>query len=425
MNPFKDLEEALRWWTDENHTAPDFAKMRREIARITRSPRRRAAIEESALNLLSTPEEQISDRTQGGRAAREAGFSHLYGALDPSLRRLVWNYAIADAMALYYQRPQSSASHKIAAYVALAGTGVWLFSRAGELFPDAPAIVANLPLPSLVGAALIVVFTSFSLRFRIRFKQIRHRFLMARTLAETLRVEFFQRLAGTGFHTAEVFRAHHETTSVPSWTLRILEAAIASSGEKPGQPPGEIPTPDPVRLQWTEDYWVESQHRYYGKPKVDGSISGATGRETEAARAAERWLRFNFIATAFTVVASLALMLAPTFADLPFLQSRGAPDGERIRQIVLIPRHISELMAGLLGIAATLFHQRSSLHAVIARKYRRAALVLAEARHHLSASNLSPANRLAALRYIAYQAIAETTDWGVHQREQPIHVAFR
>jgi hypothetical protein len=425
--PHEDLDAVLAWWQDEARTGPEFRQLRREVAKIARRRRMRAAVEESALNLLSTPEEQTSDRASGGRAARQAGFDHVYGTLEEPLRRLLWNFALADAISLRYQRPQAVAGTKIAAYVGLAGTGMWLFNRAAELVPGAPVAAAGLTAPALAGAVLLLVFTLLSLRYRVRYRQLRHRFLAGRTLAETLRVEFFQRLAGTGFHTVEVFTAHHETSAQPSWTLRLLEHAIASAGSNPREAAPENPRPDPTRLQWVESYWIEAQHRQFGKPKVDGTVTGATGREAEAARKAERWLRAAFLATAGCVVGSVLLLLLPHAADLPWVKAQGwpLPDRASLADGVRIPRHVTELLAGLLGIAAAGFHQRSSLHAVTARKFRRAALVLAEARHHLSAPELTPAYRQSTFRYVAYQSIAETTDWGVHQREQPMHVAFR
>jgi len=425
--PDKDFDAVLAWWTDDTHTGGEFRRLAKEVAKIARNRRLRAAVEESALNLLSTPEEQTSDRASGVRAARQAGFEHVYGSLETPLRRLLWNYALADSIALRYQRPQAAAGTKIALHVALAGTGMWLFNRAGELFPAAPPTGLSLTWPALVGAVLLLVFTLLSLRSRIRHRQLRHRFLVGRTLAETLRVEFFQRLAGTGFHTVEVFSAHHETSAQPSWTLRLLEFAIASTGEKPREAPPENPRTDRVRLGWVETYWIDAQHRYFGKPKVDGSVAGATGREVELARAAEGGLRFTFFATAACVVTSVLLLLAPHLADLPWTRAQDWPIPERgiVADAVRIPRQITELLAGLLGIAAASFHQSSALHAVTSRKFRRAALVLAEARHHLSAPDATAAYRQSTYRYVAYQSIAETTDWGVHQREQPMHVAFR
>jgi len=338
---------------------------------------------------------------------------------------LIWNFAIADAIALHYQRPQAKATGRIATYVCLASAGFWSFNNGDALMSNLPDIVAGLNALKLVGIVFIVLFTILSFHCRIQFRQLRHRYLMARSLAEALRIDFFQRLAGTGFHTLDVFAAHHESTKEHSLTFKALEMAMAGSGGLARRPPLENPTPDPLRIEWAEYYWIEAQHRYFGKPKVDGSISGAAGRESEAARSAEAKLGICFGLTSFAVVASLLMMLAPSLVDFPAIGALVPFNSGMVREWIRIPKLFGDLLTPVLGIAAAFLHQRSAAHAVTAQKYRRAALVLSEARHHLSAPELTPAYRLASLRYVAYQSVAETADWGVYQREQSNHIAFR
>jgi len=424
-NPLEELDEVLRWWTDENHTGKELSRLRQEIAKASLNPRQRAAVEESALNLLSSPEEQYSDRPTGGRTARLAGFTRIYSTLEAPLRNLIWNFAIADAIAIRYQRPQASAAGRIATFVALASAGIWSFNNGDALMPELPPVVAGLNALKLTGIAFIVLFTILSFHYRIQFRQLRHRYLMARSLAEALRIDFFQRLAGTGFHTLDVFAAHHETTKEHSITFKALETAMASAGGLGRRAPAENPTPDPVRIEWAEYYWVEAQHRYFGKPKVDGSISGAAGREAESARSTEAQLRLCFALTSFAVVASLSMILAPAVVEFPSIRAVVPFRGDAVGEWIRIPKLFGDLLTPVLGIAAALLHQRSAAHAVTAQKYRRAALVISEARHHLSSADLTPAFRLASLRYVAYQSVAETADWGVYQREQSNHIAFR
>ncbi len=424
-NPLDELDEVLHWWTNENHTGTELGRLRREIDQAGRNRKQRAVVEECALNLLSTRDEQESDRNTGGRTARMAGFTRVYSSLETPLRHLLWNFAIADSIALHYQRPQSAAGARIATYVALASAGFWAFQNGTEIASGLPPVLGDLNAIRFAGLTFIALFTILSFRSRIRFRQLRHRFLTARSLAEALRVDFFQRLAGTGFYTLEVFAAHHETSKDPSITLKALEAAMACSGGLGRRPPMENPSPDPQRIQWAESYWLQNQHLYFGKPKVDGSIAGAAGREAKASHAAEKNLTLCFVLTSVAVVGTLLLILAPALVEFPAIKQWVSLDRKQVEALAEIPRRFADLLTPILGIASAFLHQRSAAHAITAQKYRRAALVLSDTLHRLADPNLTPAFRLSLLRYVAYQAVAETTDWGVHQREQSKHIAFR
>jgi hypothetical protein len=82
-----------------------------------------------------------------------------------------------------------------------------------------------------------------------------------------------------------------------------------------------------------------------------------------------------------------------------------------------------DLLFPILGICSAFFHQKSAGHAITAQKYRQAHLSIENAIKETE--NAAPDVAIKVFERLAHSAIAETADWGAHQREQSKHIAFR
>jgi hypothetical protein len=379
---FEELEEVLRSW--ESATEKDFEKLRKEIRAQAKA---RDQVVHAAHNLL---------RSGNGTS----DFDLVYPALDSRLRKLLWNYAIADAIAMRYKDPASRAGSKIALSMAVASVGFWAFNSG----------IQSLRLP---GGIILVLFTIVSFISRKQFQNRRVNFLTARSLAEALRVDFFQRLVGSGFDTLKHFEEQRDTHSKSNHmlALKALERAMASSG----YPPQTAATKDglpPEGIKWAEIYWIHGQQQYFA------GENGSAKRESGSANSSEALLTFCFRLTSIVVLLSVLILVAP-------LASHYFPVLAKFTNILQALKSAGALLTPILGIATAFLHQQSAEHAILAQKYRRAGLVLTAASSQLMNPNLSAEERIAKLKDVGYQSIAETADWGVHQREQSNHIAFR
>jgi hypothetical protein len=403
-DPLADLDEVLRTW--ENTPGKELRKLRREI-KVQGQDAGRLQVIRCARDLFTPP-------------GQPDEFDAIYPKLEPPLRRLLWNYAIADAIAIHYRSPALKTGGMIALSVALAGAGLWTLNNAGTLIPTGSVLAGALDPIRMAGASFLAVFTFNSLVCRGQFRKRRTNYLTARSLAEAIRVDFFQRLAGTGFDTPRHFTEQQTSSDSkgPSVGFMALELALTNSGLPIHPTPTEQP-PDSERLAWTRRYWIEAQHNYFAGP------NGAAQREAAHENATERQLRICFGLTTAAILVTLAFMLAPHAANLPFLKGNEAFSEAVLTHALRIPKAIGDLVTPMLGIAAAFLHQKAAAHAVTAQKYRRAALVLSRAIEDLKPSNLSHHSTVEILEGVAYHSIAETADWGVHQREQSNHIAFR
>lgn len=386
------LGAVLSWWAEEAPLDQTLSGLRKEVARLRRSPKRLEAVWNSAAWFLGL-QEGDKDLTK----------------LDPSLHRLLWNYAIADEMAIRYQRIQQKSSHWIVAFVAVVATGFWILKNAALLLPQ-PG-VAGLSLGATLGSALIGLASVASFWERSRFQRNRSRFLLSRTLAETLRVDLAQRLAGTKMDTLEEFVRQHDILDDKAFSKAVLMSALECAK-------APLVTPQSGGMELAKTIWLEDQLRYFGDPKAEpGTLGGSSPRVERERRfheRAERRFKRGVRGAVFYLILSQILWGLTFVSGLPELGKTWAAVGQAF----------SDFFFGLCGFWAGYHHQISALHAVTAQKYHRARLFLVDAVDALR-KEAREEERKAIFARAGKLALAETADWGVHQREHTPQVSFR
>lgn len=386
------LGEVLNWWAKDAPLNETLKGLRKEISRLRRSPRRLEAVWNSAAWFLGL---------KGGDKD--------ISKLDPSLHRLLWNYAVADEMAIRYQGIQQRSSHRIVFFVALVATGFWILKNAALLLPG-PG-VAGFSLGATAGGSLIGLASLASFWERSRFQRNRSRFLLSRTLAETLRVDLAQRLAGTRMNTLDEFVRQHDILDDKAFSKAVLVAAFECAK-------APLVAPQADGMDVAESIWLRDQLRYFGDPKAEpGTFGGSSPRVERERRAHERsetHFKRGVRGAIFFLILSQVLWATTFASELPSLWKTWASAGQAC----------SDFLFGLSGFWAGYHHQISALHAVTAQKYHRARLFLVDAVEALRNAPGTEA-RQAIFVQAGKLALAETADWGVHQREHTPQVSFR
>ena len=403
LEEYPSLRQVLDWWSDPLRESEHLEGLRQEILRLRRSWKRVDAVWKSAMGLL------------GGEGT--APDQDNLKKLDPSLHRLLWNFALADEIADRYGKIQRKNSRRVLIFIALFGTGFWFLRYASQLLPDKPFHFQALPLlnnvmaGSVVAVLLIVIAGLASLRGRGRYRQNRDRFLISRTLAETLRVDLAQKLAGTGLDTVQEFSRQYDRSHDISFSELVLKSALKCAGAPPSSPPSD-------GLEQARTLWLEEQSHYFGDPILTEPKPGEKPPRILAERLQRQKAERRLKAAVRLVIGSLALSLI----------FRGIQHG----QLIPVEWHpglqlgaiISELCTALFGLWAGYSHQVAALHAVTAQKYHRAKIFLTDALEELK-KDLPPSERRAIFTRLGKQALAESADWGVHQREHTPRAAFR
>jgi hypothetical protein len=331
------------------------------------------------------------------------------------LHRKLWNYALADHLALRFQEAERVACRRLLGGILATGLALWSLKNGSQLWPDAPPAFLGASWFTVGGVVLLAASGAVSFGLRARFQRIRMNFLLSRTLAEALRVDLFQRAAGTGVDTRALLKEQHllpeaarsrTATPRPHFAELALEKAEACAGTAP------IP-PQTEGIALARKYWLEDQRDYFlGSPGKDGASASAF-RKHRAWRSRSR--RAVVAAVGFLVVSLSAQAWA-------FLQGiPGQPDPLWVR----LTGAVAEYGVAVSGLFAGYFHQLAALQSVKAQKFRRAGLHLSALLEEWNQTPDSVSRTLALLRDAARAAVEETADWGVHQREHTPEASFR
>lgn len=392
------LQKVMSWWADKRHAGSDLGALRGEVRSIRRSRKRLSAVGKSAGFLVG----------QTSSGAGEPDLGKLPGTLHP----LIWNFALADEMALRYQAIQRWDCRRLLGLVALCGAGFWLLKYGPQIWPA--KLFNVLPQGVAAGIALIVIAGAVSAIQRNRFRRNRGRYLVSRTLAEALRVDLAQRMAGTKLDTVAEFARQHEVADDASFSKHVLKSALECA-----EPPAFAGQANGLGLART--LWLEDQLRFFGDPSKPGGRAGETTGSTERERRSHRRAERRMKTGAAILFFFLAISLISWGLRL-FIGGEGSAAPEL--GWVMGLGAASELLAGICGIWVGYYHQMGALHAVTAQKYHRARLYLEDALRDLDGAQ-SDEKRREILACAGRLALAETADWGVHQREHAPRTAFR
>jgi len=184
-------------------------------------------------------------------------------ALSEPLTRLRRAFALADTLAMQYQRSTYRAFKRV---LWLGFVAVLMFEMYAELYQG----VNNSEGDRLLGLMAYVLFLGLAdwVYVWVRAHDIQNRFQDYRALAEGLRVQFYWRLAGLG-HAASDYYLRKQRDEL-TWIRNAIRAWGLSTA-----------TPQHADPHAADHLWVESQHRYY--------VTRARPRDlTELARFRER-----------------------------------------------------------------------------------------------------------------------------------------
>lgn len=388
----EDLKQVQQWWKDKAQSNEDLRGLQREIDKVLQE-----ATFENVKNGIGYLGCDDSDAPSDAK-------------LSDSLRHLRCNFAIADAIAMKYKNSATNGAKWIANFVALSATGIWAFQNGKTIAKEAPVILGELNLVQLAGLICLILFTLLSFLSRWRFQRLRNNLLTARTLAEALRVDFFQQLNGSGFNTLQILKDHLPESDDHS-LIPIAFAEVQKGCDLPGV---ESHQPHPNSIAWTKKHWLKDQSKWF-RDKVPLEAAAAALTETRLSQC--------FLLTGIAVVGSLATLVAPDVLEFPLIRSWLEVEKTATKEALNLPRMLFDLLFPILGICSAFFHQKSAGHAITAQKYRQAHLSIENAIKETE--NAAPDVAIKVFERLAHSAIAETADWGAHQREQSKHIAFR
>ncbi len=333
--------------------------------------------------------------------------------LSAPFHRRLWNYALADHLALRFQKAERVACRRLLVGIFLTGLALSFLKNGSLFWPDAPEPWPGLSMVAISGTALLVTAGIVTLAFRFRFKRLRTNFLLSRTLAETLRVDLFQRVAGTGADTCQMFKEQHlrpeSSESRPKPPRPHFEELALERAEACGGPDPIPPQDDGIVV--AQKFWLEDQRDYFlGPLDKPGASLKAHWKHVRWKRLSQSWV---FGAVGFFIV-SLTAKALPLLLEVPLhFKTWAAPVGA-----------VAEFGVAVSGLFVAYFHQLAALQAVTAQKYHRAGLYFTTVLERIGTVPDERADR-ALLQEAARAALAETADWGVHQREHTPDATIR
>jgi hypothetical protein len=323
-------------------------------------------------------------------STKEMAFSKSYVIskekdLPPSSKTILEHYAIADSMAMYFQRITRKTFFSLFIIAVLAVLFFELYAH----FPleDKPIILLAC-YPFFLGLA-------FCLYVLAKKWEWQHKYLDYRALAEGLRVQFFWSLSG--FSNEEVSRHYlQKQKSELDW----IRNAISSWNIGSDQPNLIERTNSEVRRQNYKlvlNHWVLDQLKFYKK---------RTERDHKKHDLHEHWFR-NFI------LIGLGLAVVVVVVDL----FHGI-EKTLLHFLIIIMGFTPAVAAALAGYAGKMaFSAQAKQYQRMDAVFSRAAQFLEE---FLKEDDLDGAQKL--IKNLGIEALDENGDWVVLHRERPIEM---
>jgi hypothetical protein len=302
--------------------------------------------------------------------------SKIEETLNPESASLLNDYAIADAMAIYFQR------RVVKTYVImffLSFLALFFYQIYNYVLTGAPA-----QMELYVGSLLLaLVFYQIAKR-----GDYENKYLDYRALAEGLRVQFFWQLAGIRDSVANHYL--HKQRSELDWirnAIRVM-AGFTEVGLKAENSDAKKKTSGGMRLALSR--WIHSQYLYYSK---------ATVRDQTKLKHLKMWRKgLLFLGGALALIKVIfhpnhhlfiaAMGLAPAIGAILHAYIEKRAYSQQTKQY--------GRMANLFGAA-----QRQIQHLMKQRKYPEARFVIEE---------------------LGKEALAENGDWVILHRERPIQM---
>jgi len=292
-------------------------------------------------------------------------------------KELLEKFAIADAMAIYFQKDTYTALYAIACFI--------------------PLIVFFFEMYLSISSALIVIAgylapmaCAYGVYYWSKQRKNQEKFLDYRALAEGLRVQFFWKLAGLHESVASDYLGKQQSEldwirqAIRNWSL------LTGFGNN-----GSLPAHEEA-LQAVKTYWVQGQAHYY---------------RNAAFRQKEKMERLDLIAKVFFSTAMF--VLTPAMLTIHKFKL----GGDLLDNWMQVVTPASFVIAGAIN-----YYNDKMLFSAQVKQYTRMGALFNKALKLLDAN---PDNQLRSrdvLLKLGKEAIAENGDWLLMHRERPIEV---
>lgn len=236
--------------------------------------------------------------------------------LTESARRLLDQYAVADTLAIYFQKRRRLTLVTLFVVAVLA---VLTFEIYGELLAH-PLVLAGYPL--LLAGALSLYLLSERKRFQ-------NKHLDYRALAEGFRVQFFWQLAGLTEQVADHYLRQHRTelewirNAIRGWNIFAQPDCISGSG--PDGAGGSM-----AMVEFVGKHWVEAQGVFFSR---------STTRDHKKLGRRERLAQWSF---------GFGLALAALVFCLHFVLS-DFNESSYLRHLLIVVMGITPVIAAAIG----------------------------------------------------------------------------
>jgi hypothetical protein len=295
-------------------------------------------------------------------------------------------FLVADKMAVQAQRERSL---MFKALLLMAAGALVLAQTYSSLF-TLPAI-----LWSAIGLSCLgIAWYRISQR-----RHVEQRYLDYRALAEACKIQYFWQVAGV----RDSVCAHYlrQQSDELEWIRLVLRSTTTSDAGR------LLSTPQPSRLRWVRDNWLEDQRRYFL-----GAGMGRAGKAAQNRRLDEVWSRRSQV---LAVVGAGLMLLTAGFhlliADLTL------PSHDWLLRGLMVGYSVVFGAAGLCKV-----YQQTSAFAEHAKKYERTGFTLQVALGQVDAALEAgdESRAVGVIRSFGIEALDENGDWLLLHRDRPV-----
>ena len=331
-----------------------------------------------------------------GELAQSAGYllpEEKAGGLAPALRTARERYALADTLAIHFQR---RTLHTLAGLFGLGFLAVVFYQVYTQVFPDSHALLI------LYVAALGL---ASAWHWWAQGHDFQNKHLDYRALAEGQRVQFFWRLADLPDAVADHYLRRQKGDL--DWIRNALRVWTLPVGSPGGEPAGNGDACAPM-MPLVRAHWVEDQYKYFARA---------------ALRSQHKLERYQWGISPLFWLGLLVPLAARVAGSLLGVSNLGRLMGltEEFDPFNLV----DTVMGSLLFLAALLaaYAEKRAL-SEHAKQYARMSLLFGNARHGLE-ERLGAGDgpgACALIGELGREALVENGDWVILHRERPLEV---
>ncbi|MDX6289044.1 MAG: hypothetical protein QOH42_843 [Blastocatellia bacterium] len=313
--------------------------------------------------------------------------------LPSSLQTMRRHFAVADTLAIYFQRHTQSTLSLLFIFVILAAIAFDLYAH---FFPERHWLLAIY--------LLLLAFAYLGINRRAKRRDYQNKYQDYRTLAEGLRVQFFWGVSGSSLSVADHYL--RKQRGELDWICGALRAWSIPEPNENGEVPGTMEEPRDMNL--VLQHWVIDQAKYFAK---------AAKRDHQKLERYEPYVKVLLrISVGMTVLVTAARLLPYPWRH-ELMESLEHNHGLHALLLALI---------SLPAIGAAMLHGYIEKRALSehAKQYSRMGIIFSNARQPLikmlKDQHYQRAQHL--IEELGKEALEENGDWVLLHRERPLEV---